>query len=152
MRGHGRGRNGLAALGVAGLALVCGAGCSSLRAASFDHEVYVIKGVAQIRFGSAGLNWWLLTAGVSSVDVTPEPGAQISSAKMRIFEDANGNGAFDTGERERSFQATTTQNGMSFSNVQVSASDVSGWDKDSVQCSVEITDGGGNVSVWSHPL
>jgi hypothetical protein len=71
---------------------------------------------------------------------------------MRIFEDANGNGAFDSGEKQKAFQATSSSNGLSFSNVTVSAGDVAGWNTDHVQCSVEVTDSAGNTSVWTHPI
>ena len=133
-------------------ALGAAIGCAGVHTAQFDHEIFTIKNVCKIRFGAAGVNWWLLQAGVSSVDVTPEPGAQLQGATLRVFEDANGNGAFDTGEKQKSFGAVSGPNGLSFSNVQVSAGDVANWNSSHVQCSVEVTDASGGTHVWTHPL
>lgn len=132
--------------------LYAGTACAGMRGADFDHQVYKVKGVCTIRFGSAGVDWWLLQAGVSSIDLTPDAGVNLQSAEMRIFEDVNGNGAFDNGERQLSFQSTSGPNGLSINNVQVSAGDVAGWNTDNVQCSIQVIQANGTKSVWTHAI
>lgn len=126
--------------------------CATNRMGSIEHQVFVFKGVFKITVGSANVNWWLLSGSVSSVDVTPEPGIQLASATLRIYDDANGNGAYDSGENSKSFQSTTSGNGLSFSNAGVTAGEVANWNADRISCSVEVTQTNGKVSVWTAPI
>jgi len=128
------------------------ASCSTSRIAHIEYAHYYLKGVCKITVGQGNVNWWLLSGSISSVDLTPENGTQLANATLRLFDDANGNGAFDTGENSKSFQSSTSSNGLSFSNVQLSAGDVANWNADRVSCAIEVTDSTGKVHTWSSPL
>lgn len=134
------------------LALIPLAGCKSVRAGEISYSTYDYPGVFRITVGQGHFNWWLLQGGVSSVDLAAAPGVNLASAELRIFDDANGNGTFDAGESSKSFQSSSNPNGLSFSNVSISASDVLGWDTERISVAISVTDSAGKAHVWSKPL
>jgi hypothetical protein len=133
-------------------ALMLAPSCASHTAAQIDDTFVVIKGLCRIQFGHAGINWWLLQGSLSNVTITPEPGAQLASAVVRVFEDANGNGTFDAGENQKQFTSTTSGNGLSVSNITVSAGDVSGWNTNHVSLQVEVTDTSNHTAIHTQHL
>jgi hypothetical protein len=133
-------------------ALMLAPSCASTRVVQLDDSVVVMKGLCQIHFGYAGINWWLLQGSMSSIDITPEPGAQLAGAVVRVFEDANGNGTYDTGESQKSFTSTTSGSGLTVSNITLSAGDVAGWNTSNVSLQVEVTDSANNTSIHSQHL
>ncbi len=131
-------------------ALMISPSCMSSRIADIDDTSVLIAGLCRINFGHAGMNWWLLQGSMSNVSVDPEPGAHLSSALVRVFEDANGNGTYDTGENMKEFASTQSGSGLSISNISLSAGDVSGWNTDHLSVQVEVTDASNHTSIFSH--
>jgi hypothetical protein len=130
-------------------ALMISPSCMGSRVAELDDTSVVIAGLCRINFGHAGLNWWLLQGSMSSVSITPESGAHLASAIVRVFEDANGNGTFDTGERTKQFASAQSGNGLTVSNITISAGDISGWNTSSISVQVEVTDTSNHTSIYS---
>lgn len=127
--------------------------CAANRVGDFDDTTILIKNVCRIRFGHAAINWWLLSGSVSSVDISAEPGTQLSSAKLRVFEDANGNGNYDTGEKQKSFTSVTSPTGgLTVNNVSLSAGDIASWNTDNISWQVEVTDSTNHVHVHTQHL
>ena len=123
--------------------------CMSSRVADIDDTSVVIAGLCRIHFGHAGFNWWLLQGSMSSVTIDPEGGAHLASAVVRVFEDANGNGAYDSGENMKQFASTQSGSGLSISNISISAGDVSGWNTSDISVQVEVTDTSNHTSIYS---
>jgi hypothetical protein len=129
-----------------------GPSCAANRVAQYEDTVIVMKNVCKISFGHANVNWWLLTGSVTSIDISAEGTAQLSSAKFRIFEDANGNGSFDAGEKQKAFTSSPTAGGLSVNNVSLSAGDIAGWNTDTISWQVEVTDSANHVHVHTQHL
>jgi hypothetical protein len=123
--------------------------CMSSRIADIDDTSVLIAGLCRINFGHADFNWWLLRGSMSNVSITPEAGAHLASAVVRVFEDANGNGTYDTGENQKQFVSTQSGNGLSVSNISISAGDVSGWNTSNISVQVEVTDTSNHTSIYS---
>jgi hypothetical protein len=126
--------------------------CAANRVAQFDDTTVLMKGVCRIRFGHANINWWLLQGSVTSIDISAEAGMQLSGATFRVFEDANGNGSFDAGEKNKAFSSSPSPTGLSVNNVSLSAGDVSGWNTDNISWQAEVTDSANKVHVHSQHL
>jgi hypothetical protein len=126
--------------------------CASNTVAELDDTLIVIKGLCRIQFGYAGINWWLLQGSMSSIDIAAEPGVQLAGAVVRVFEDANGNGTFDTGENQKSFTSSMSGGNLSVSNINISAGDVAGWNTSNVSLQIEVTDSNNNTSIHSQHL
>lgn len=126
--------------------------CATSGIAQYEDTTVVIGGVARINFGHADINWWLLQGQMSSLTIQPEGTTQLASATLRVFEDANGNGTYDTGENQKSFTSTSSGSSLSISNVSLSAGDVSGWNTSNVSWQVDVTDASGHVYTTSSHL
>jgi hypothetical protein len=131
---------------------IVGPSCAANRVAQFEDTTIVLKNVCRIRFGQANINWWLLQGSVSSLDIAAEGGTQLSSAKFRVFEDANGNGSFDAGEKQKAFTSSPSATGLSVNNVSLSAGDIAGWNTDNISWQVEVTDSTNHVHVHTQHL
>jgi opacity protein-like surface antigen len=126
--------------------------CASSRVAQYADTVVRIKGVCRIEFGQANFNWWLLQGSLSNLDISPEPGVQLAGATYRVFEDANGNGAYDAGEHQKSYTSSASPNGLSINNVGLSAGDIAGWNTNNISWQVEVTSSNNQVYIHSQHL
>lgn len=144
---HGKRRRSTAGAAVL-LGLMLGS-CASLQgAAELERKEVNLPGVGTVVFGSASINWFFLEGSLTGIKVL---GEGIESSSLLLFEDLNGDGDLDPGEKSLHYLASASPEGFEYSSIDLTIGDLSGWDTSKAAWEISVTKDG-NTSVIGGPI
>jgi hypothetical protein len=123
--------------------------CASMKgAAELERKEVNVPGVGTVVFGNASINWLFLEGSLTGIEVH---GEDLESSSLLIFEDLNGNGDLDPGEKSLHYLASASSQGFEYSSIDVGIGDLSGWDVSKAAWEISVTKGG-KTSVIGGPI
>lgn len=144
---HGERRRSAASAAVL-LGLMLGSCASMNGVAELERKVVDMPGVGTVVFGNASINWLFLEGSLTGIEVL---GEDLEASSLLLFEDLNGNGDLDPGEKSLHYLASASSEGFEYSSIDLSIGDFSGWDTSKAAWEVSVTKGG-NTSVIGGPI